>query len=62
MQIFRYPKELPNFFGTRIRLSLLPTLPELDFLLPELFDTRSTTNQQAEKHSTQHITELITFL
>ena len=28
MQIFGYPKELPDFFGTRIRLSLLFRLPD----------------------------------
>ena len=39
MQIFGYPKELPDFFGTRIRLSLLFRLP--DPTRTRLFTTRT---------------------
>ena len=43
------PDKIPDFLGTRIRLFGIPTLPDSEFLLSDLFDTRlfatrSTTN------------------
>ena len=43
------PDKIPDFLGTLIRLFGIPTQPESDFLLSDLFDTRlfatrSTTN------------------
>ena len=34
------PDKIPDFLGTRIRLFGIPTRPESDFLLSDLFDTQ----------------------
>ena len=34
------PDKIPEFLDTRTRLFGIPTLPESDFLLSDLFDTR----------------------
>ena len=47
-------KYVPDFLATQIRLFGIPTQPEFDFLLSDLFDTqlfatRSTTNSNIHK-------------